>query len=749
MDGALIERLTEASPAEVRRRIAERWLGAVVAAPARLGRVTLRPHQAAALARLRAAIAELGGALLADEVGLGKTYVALALATEYPTVLVVAPAALRGMWRSALADCGVRAAITSHESLSRGREPAGNHALVIVDEAHHARNPATRRWSALARLTRDARVLLLSATPVHNRRDDLVALLALFLGARARALDEATLARCIVRREQATLAAAAELPRVEPPVTLRVGGVDVLREILALPAPVPPADGGDGGALLAHGLVRQWASSEGALRGALRRRLVQGAALAAALETGSRPTRRELAAWCVGDEAVQLALPGLGAAPAAGEAQAAAMLHAVRAHEHALRALLRRLDAGPSADVERAARLRELRARHAGERVVAFAQYADTIGALWRLLRADGGVCALTAGGARVAGGVLSRAEALRRVAPLANGAREPPEAERVTLLLTTDLLSEGVNLQDASVVVHLDLPWTAARLEQRVGRVARLGSRHARVAVYALAPPASAEALLAAERRLREKLAAAGRTVGVAGTILPPLTATSAHIHDVEPSPAARAEEVRSAMERWLREPAESTEGDGPVVAAVRGVEAGALALLEVGGEPVLLAAAGACGALTDDPAIVARLLPALEAPSVPLDVALGARLMALIEAWRSRRELAADAGLRELPVARARRRLVRRIAAITHRAPAHARPAIAALADGARRAATSTLGAGAERVLDELAAAPLDDEAWLRAVGAFAALHARGRASDAANAAPRLVAAVLVAHA
>ena len=48
-----------------------------------------------------------------------------------------------------------------------------------------------------------------------------------------------------------------------------------------------------------------------------------------------------------------------------------------------------------------------------------------------------------------------------------------------MTLLLTTDLASEGVNLQDASVVVHLDLPWTAARLEQRVGRVARLASAH------------------------------------------------------------------------------------------------------------------------------------------------------------------------------------------------------------------------------------------------------------------------------
>ena len=46
-----------------------------------------------------------------------------------------------------------------------------------------------------------------------------------------------------------------------------------------------------------------------------------------------------------------------------------------------------------------------------------------------------------------------------------------------VDLLIATDLLSEGLNLQDASVVVHLDLPWTAARLTQRIGRVWRVGA--------------------------------------------------------------------------------------------------------------------------------------------------------------------------------------------------------------------------------------------------------------------------------
>jgi len=46
---------------------------------------------------------------------------------------------------------------------------------------------------------------------------------------------------------------------------------------------------------------------------------------------------------------------------------------------------------------------------------------------------------------------------------------------------------------QDAAVVVHLDLPWTTARLTQRLGRIWRIGSQHSRVYEYAIAPPAAA----------------------------------------------------------------------------------------------------------------------------------------------------------------------------------------------------------------------------------------------------------------
>ncbi|HKG92384.1 MAG TPA: DEAD/DEAH box helicase [Gemmatimonadaceae bacterium] len=707
-----------------RAALARAWLGEpAVAAP--LGEVELRPHQADAVARVRTAFEEFGGALLADAVGLGKTYVALAVAAGAGTggggTLVVAPAALAGMWREAARRAGVACELTSFERLSRGARVAGGRALVVVDEAHHARNPATVRYRALATLAAGARVLLLSATPVHNRRRDLDALLALFLGARAAALGEDEVARCVVRRTHAAgRAEALGVPAVEPVEWLPAAGGDggLLDALLALPPPVPPADGGDGGALLTAGLVRQWASSDGALRAALRRRMARGAAILSALESGLHPSAAELRAWAAGDDgesgAVQLAFAELlCATPAAS----VALLGAARAQREAVRALLADLARHPDRDAQRAAHLREVRRRHAGAKVVAFAASADTVRALYRRLAGDPRVAALTARGAVVAGGAIGRAEALARFAPSAGGAPAPAECDRVDLLLATDLLSEGVNLQDASVVVHLDMPWTPARLEQRVGRVARMGSPHARVHVYALRPPASAAALLDVERRLAEKLHSAGRAVGVGGAIMPGL-ASWLGARAIAGAPEQH-QSIRQQLERWLGHTAAVVAlpaTPSSLVAAVRAPTRGWIAL---GGDRSTLVAALADGEPTDEPALVARAISLAGGPEAEVDLAAAEDAVEAVRRWRARRAGAAAAGARGAVSTRDRRLVLQRIARITRRAPSHLRPSLAELALDARQAAAATHGAGTEARFAELARAELPDLAWLEAVG------------------------------
>ena len=147
----------------------------------------LAPHQVPAAERLIGILGRHGGALLADAVGLGKSYVALAvaLALSEPFALVV-PAVLVRQWRGLLERYDADAPIITHESLSvnpcRPLPPStAPYRLFVVDEAHRFRNPLTNRYRALAKLVVGARVLLVTATPVHNRIADLFHLFRLFL----------------------------------------------------------------------------------------------------------------------------------------------------------------------------------------------------------------------------------------------------------------------------------------------------------------------------------------------------------------------------------------------------------------------------------------------------------------------------------------------------------------------------------------------------------------------------------------
>jgi superfamily II DNA or RNA helicase len=677
-----------------------------------LGDVRLHEHQRLGVARIRRLLDEHRGALLADDVGLGKTYVALALARETQNTLVIAPAALRDSWTASAAAAHVRITFVSVQSLARDTAVSGPFDLVIVDEAHHLRSSTTLRFASAVRLCRDSRVLLLTATPIQNRLADVRNVLSLFLGQRAFALPADALSLFVVRRLETDLASSASvaMPRVAAPISLpSLDDVDCLDRIAALPPPTPPAGGGDGGVLLTYSLVRQWGSSRGALMGALRRRLARARAMEDALSAGRLPTASELRAWSMSESSQQLAFPELVVNGMSSDA--ATLLAQLRAHVLAIRALLGWLPTTKDVDDARAALLRDVQGRHVGERVVVFSEYADTIDALYRRLAHLGGVAALTHGGVRVPAGRMTRRELLAQFGERPRVAGH----ERVDLLLTTDLLSEGVDLRAASVVVHLDLAWNPARLEQRVGRLRRLGSPHDHVHVYYLPPPAAAERMLQLERRLRVKLAVATNTLG--GSV--PL------LRDLAPAPpsddARRRERIATLLERWPRD-GRSAERS---VAAARADFDAAIACVERGGERTLVIVRA--GHVDDDAAAVESVLHHANGEDVPPDLHLASRVERDVLDWLRRRDITRVVSLPEIRLARSRRAVLRRVDTIVKRTPRHAQAGLAPLMHAARSAAAATLSAGAEQVLDHLATASLDDGAWLRAMREFASVHAR----------------------
>ena len=675
---------------------------------ARLGGVILKSHQMDAVHRLRDALATCGGALLADAAGLGKTYVALALARDVGGAVVAAPAALRAQWRLAAECAGVAIDWCSLETLSRRPVP-GSRALLIVDEAHHLRNPGTRRYRHTASLAVGRQVLLLTATPVHNRPADRDALLALFLGAGADAVENGLLARLIVRRE----ADAALMPRRSAARWLAAPpALGISAALRALPPPLPASDGRLAAALVAMSLAHAWSSSIAALDAAVRRAIHRARALDDALSAGRWPTRSELRAWITTETSSQLAFAELVASPsredpAVARAQLARHVTAL----DALRALTSRHVAADT--VARAECLRKILRAHRGATILAFSRYAATVDALWRALRFEPGVAAITASGVRSAGGGLTRRDVLGALA--SNGAAHSVSPLR--LVLSTDLLGEGLDLRAASVVVHLDQPWTPALLDQREGRAARLSSPHDAVAVYAMRPPRGAERLLAlGDRHGAKRLAMARGTA--AGRAREALLSLVTPWMSANPAPHKRAvvATARAATAGW--------------VAAVR----------DAGGRPrVLVSAVGVDSAVEDD----ARLLELLGdiGGTARADPARMRIARSAVRRWLGANSSASLASARRGGGA-ARAAIARRLDEALLAVLLHQRSAMAARFDDVRARLTTLRGAGVERALAAAAQLATVDEL----VAAVERIEQHGVARESAPQRARLLALLLL---
>jgi superfamily II DNA or RNA helicase len=713
MDGGLNEAASVLREAQA--RIARALLGGSARRiEPRLGELVLRPHQVSAVGRLLDLIASHRGALLADAVGLGKTYVALAVAREYPTALVICPAALRGMWERAMGVAHATHPMVTIESLSRGKVPANNFDLLIVDEAHHLRTPGTRRYQAVAHLARRSRVLLLSATPLHNARRDLTSVLALFAGGCVERWSDSALARLVVRRDDAT--AGQSLPAVEGPHAISIGDADdCLDAILALPPAVPAADEGVAHALTIFSLIHLWASSRAALLASMQKRLARATALRDAVAAGHMPTASELAAWAYADGSMQLAFPLFQ--PSDRSIDQRGLNEQLDRFIEGASALLARCRRPPDPDDARVRLLRSLRRQHPGERIVAFSQYAHTIGGIGRRMRNDAGIAVVTAGGARIASGSIPREEVVSQFGVPAPWVRP---AERIDLLLTTDLLSEGIDLRGASVIVHIDLPWNPARMEQRVGRSRRLGSPFAEVHVYTFVPPTTAERFIDLRRRLADKVKAARAIVG--GGFDP------FGQGEMISSPVGAGEALRARLSSWLLEDDPSDEAT--VVAAASAAIHGWIAVVTLGGVARMIGDVGQ--GITDD---AAMLEPAVAqvGMSVFVDEPRRNVTLASIRGWIASRRASAGAE-QQSP---AKRAVLDRLAQAVARAPRHRRASLVGTAQRARRALSGATGVGTERLLSELARSLADDVTWLQSVDALEILHtdepADSRAEDA----------------
>jgi hypothetical protein len=134
------------------------------------------------------------------------------------------------------------------------------------------------------------------------------------------------------------------------------------------------------------------------------------------------------------------------------------------------------------------------------------------------------------------------------RTAGALSDAGEPLHADEFDLIITTDVLAEGVNLQQAAQIVNYDLPWNPMRIVQRHGRVDRIGSQHETVDLGLFFPSKRLDVLLGLERTLERKLAQAEAAVG-AGEVLPGRKGREIVLADAE-SPDEIVEQIAELVE-------------------------------------------------------------------------------------------------------------------------------------------------------------------------------------------------------
>lgn len=385
-----------------------------------------------------------GRALLSDEVGLGKTIEALMVLLEYQVrgmanrVLVVAPPALVPQWVGELATkAGIQARTTDREgdavwrgdgvvvaSLATARMQRTAPAvqaepwdLVIVDEAHRVKRRGSSSWKLVDGL-RSRFLLLLTATPIETELEELYQLVTL--------LKPGQFATPAAFRKRFVDPASPTSPKNREALRELLGEVMVRNTRASCGLKLPPRYVSTVVVEPAEDERALYAAAMAALRGATEPRVRRMAGLLL-LEAGSSPA------------AVRGTLDKVG-----GDAAFAAVVGAARGEDtrkgHALVDIVR---TGGAAQV------------------LVFTRYRATARWLLEVLARERVTHAAVHG-------ELSGADKQLALAAFRAG--------DVQVLVSTDVGSEGHNLQHCHRLVNFDLPWNPMVIEQRIGRLHRFG---------------------------------------------------------------------------------------------------------------------------------------------------------------------------------------------------------------------------------------------------------------------------------
>lgn len=561
------------------------------------------------------------GCMIADAVGLGKTFIGLRLLEYYliklrkpgfvPRALVICPAQLRDLvWHKKLDEFGIKADIVSHEEISRVNfdiSTYNRHDIVIVDESHNFRNSATNRYRNLLKLAnsgkRSKRIALLTATPINTSIYDLyhqillltrgsetyyqewgISNLKTYFKALSKGGIEITelLMQTIVRRSRQDIIkrqAAGEEIRINDKLIKfpkrqlenftysfesnfaglyanignQIDNLTLSPYNLKLFKNKKQKDDeyqikrSDALVALQKSLyLKRFESSLIAFkRSILNQREFQVKFYQILNQQGKLLDSKNFRNLILAmedeeeNETIDDIIQSLEEIDVT-KYDINQLEHQIKVDIAILNNIIEALsnieisaDANLDYDQKLIAFKQLLKNQLSGEKILVFSYFKDTANYLYeQLLKDTAWLSAMTVAGRQPVIKILTgdtpakeREKTVKHFSPKANAQSNEELAtlleNQINILISTDVLSEGQNLQDARVLVNYDLHWNPVRMIQRAGRIDRLGTDYEELFIYNCFPEQGLEDLLNLLKRLQKRIADIDREVGLDGSVL------------------------------------------------------------------------------------------------------------------------------------------------------------------------------------------------------------------------------------
>lgn len=569
-------------------------------------KVNLAQFQEDAIARIWTRMKKYGGCIVADSVGLGKTWIAKKILErigyyERKNILVICPAQLREMWRKEMKKIDIKENILSQEDLAsknfldKAKRTLGggfdNVELIVVDESHNFRNPLSNRWENFFTLVNDniakkgkkPHMLFLTATPINNTPWDLYwqIMLLLLMDRRAfvkenipdlfkffkQAKDNPSLLNDLlneisIRRtrdyiienypdayiliekpsgeveEQKIIFPRRELENINYQLDKTYKGMykeisDTITEKLTMAYYKILEYRKEGlkteeerlalGRMIAIGgifrtiLLKRLESSVDSFRKSVFNHIRFLEKLKTCLKSGKLLTKQTFFKYLmsVDEEIEEEGLKDVLEKFELKKYNAEDLFKDIDKDIKLLNKILEKVNTIKPEDDSKLKVLKDrlLKLSKDGQ-IVLFTYYADTLNYIYNEIIKDKRFSKINIEAISSSGLTSKKPQQREKIV-------EKFFKKEIDILMSTDVLSEGQNLQTAKYLLNYDLHWNPTRMIQRAGRIDRIGSPYKKIFVYNFFPEDELEELLKLVEILQNKIIDIDKSVGLDQTIL------------------------------------------------------------------------------------------------------------------------------------------------------------------------------------------------------------------------------------